>query len=596
MLAFLASPALLRQEEPPAAPAQEPERSRPRVVELPEGVRVAAKGEVLEPGILEVKDLELVPPGELDEILGPVDEVDVDGNRLRVLGVLVEFPRTARLRDAEGNDIRLSDLSPGTWVKAEGSQSGSRRLRARRVRVEEPRSRVSVVARIEEIEESPEVVRLSLLGLEVQVPPRTRVDVPEELADRDLSSLVEQPPSLRRRTEEDFVPGTISLFENLALGGTITTIVERKEDRNLLSDGDRDETDFALRTRLEATWTPAKDIWVVAGVSDSREWDLKDERNNEKARRTSLRETFAYVRDFGWKGLDIEVGRLHFRDDRQWIFDRDLDGLRVGYDLRPFHLEGSVTTVALGGEREEVDAETTNLMGFASLELADLGEVEAYVIDREHRRSEDDSPLFLGTRGKVEPIRDVEFWFDAAYATGVDDEEHIRGYGVDVGATWVAPGALEPSFTLGYAFGSGGDDDPTDGDANFRQTGLQDNVDKWNGVTSFHVYGEVFDPELSNLEVLTAGVGIRPARRTSLDLVAHRYRQAQAADFLRDSDLRARPDGRDEYLGWEWDLIFGWRRLPFVDLEIVAGRFYPGAAFAGDTPATFVKFETRFKF
>jgi alginate production protein len=596
MAILLSSPLLAWQDETRPASPETQEPSRPRVEQLPEGVRVEAKGRILSPGILEVGDLELVPPGARDEILGPIDSVDPDASRLVVLGIRVDVPRTAQVRDEEGEDIGLASLEPGAWVEVEGHQQGFLRVRARRVRVSKPRSRVSVLARIEEIEVGAEYVRLLMLGLEVRVRPRTRVDVPESLTARDLASLVEEPPSLRRRTEEDFIPGTIVLAEGLTLGGAVTVEVEREEDTNLESDGDRDQTQFALRNRVEGTWRPRKDIWVVAGASDTREWELKDERDNETDSRTVLRETFVYARDFPARRLDVELGRLHFKDDRQWIFDRDLDGVRVGYELRPFHIEASVTSVLLGGEREEIDKETTNFMGFVTFDLEDLGEIAAYVIDREDRQSDDDSPFFLGARGKLEPISDVVVWFDGAWATGVDDEEHIQGYGFDVGGTWVLPGALEPSFTLGYAFGSGGDDDPSDGNSDFRQTGLQDNVDKWNGVTSFHFYGEVFDPELSNLEVLTAGFGFRPARRTSLDAVVHRYRQAQAADFLRSSELRASPDGEDEYLGWEWDVILGWRQLPFLDLEIVAGRFYPGDAFAGDTPATFLKFETRFKF
>ncbi len=76
---------------------------------------------------------------------------------------------------------------------------------------------------------------------------------------------------------------------------------------------------------------------------------------------------------------------------------------------------------------------------------------------------------------------------------------------------------LKPSVTLGYALGSGDDASTSDVDESFRQTGLQDNSAKFNGVTRLKYYGEVLNPELSNLSVLTAGVGIRPSPRSSID-------------------------------------------------------------------------------
>ena len=62
----------------------------------------------------------------------------------------------------------------------------------------------------------------------------------------------------------------------------------------------------------------------------------------------------------------------------------------------------------------------------------------------------------------------------------------------------------------------------------FRQTGIQDNNDKFGGVTSFKYYGELLEPELSNLHILTAGIGRRFGRRMSLDLIYHNYRQDEA--------------------------------------------------------------------
>ena len=90
-------------------------------------------------------------------------------------------------------------------------------------------------------------------------------------------------------------------------------------------------------------------------------------------------------------------------------------------------------------------------------------------------------------------------------------------------------------------------------------------------------------PELSNLEILTLAGGLRPGPDSSVDLVYHRYRQVEPTDQLRDSRLRADPNGLSTDIGSELDLVYGvdWGDLT---LDAALGRFEAGAAFAGREP------------
>jgi alginate production protein len=169
---------------------------------------------------------------------------------------------------------------------------------------------------------------------------------------------------------------------------------------------------------------------------------------------------------------------------------------------------------------------------------------------------------------------------------------------VDFGATYEWQVGLKPALTLGVAFGSG-DRDPDDGnDGNFRQTGLQENEGDFGGAASFKYYGEVLDPELSNLAIFTVGFGIRPSDRFSVDLVYHHYVQHRASPRLRNAGIDAEPSGRSRSLGSEIDLVVGfeeiWNR---IDGRVVLGYFMPGAAFPGDTGgAWFVGAQVEFRF
>jgi len=159
------------------------------------------------------------------------------------------------------------------------------------------------------------------------------------------------------------------------------------------------------------------------------------------------------------------------------------------------------------------------------------------------------------------------------------DKHDVSGWGLDVGGTWEFNITAQPYFTLGYAIGSGDSNMQETSDSGFRQTGLQDNSDKLHGVASFSYYGELIDPELSNLHIVTAGFGLRFLRRSSIDFLYHKYRQVERAPFLRDVNFKRDPDGRDPDIGQEWDVIVGIEDFQPVEFKFVGSIFRPGRAF-----------------
>jgi hypothetical protein len=56
------------------------------------------------------------------------------------------------------------------------------------------------------------------------------------------------------------------------------------------------------------------------------------------------------------------------------------------------------------------------------------------------------------------------------------------------------------------------------------------------------------------------------------------------------------PSGSSRDLGWELDLVLGWRTNPRWDLEVIGGWFEPGDAFPrADTEAFFGKLQFRYR-
>ena len=158
----------------------------------------------------------------------------------------------------------------------------------------------------------------------------------------------------------------------------------------------------------------------------------------------------------------------------------------------------------------------------------------------------------------------------------------VRGWALDAGLTWILPVFAEPRITASYAIGSG-DGSPDEGaDRSFRQTGLHSNEPGFGGVRRFRQYGLLLDPELSNLSVLTIGVGCSLLQSSSLDLVYHRYRLQEPAASLRSARIDTTLNGRDRDLGQAFDLVLGIEEWERVEVEVAGSAFQAGPAFGID--------------
>jgi alginate production protein len=223
--------------------------------------------------------------------------------------------------------------------------------------------------------------------------------------------------------------------------------------------------------------------------------------------------------------------------------------------------------------------EVNNYIAYVTYTIADETYVAPYLLIRDDWSNKDDSSTFLGIHSDGEITDNLEYWLELAYVWGIDGSNKFSGIGFDLGSTYIFNLPLEPSITLGYAFGDDG----------FRQTGLQGNEGGFNGVADFKYYGELLDPELSNLSIFTAGTGINPTEESSIDLVYHYYLQDKASNSLRNVGIEAEPDGRNKGLGSEIDLILGYvGRGETIELALILGYFIPGSAFPSESENSFL--------
>lgn len=380
----------------------------------------------------------------------------------------------------------------------------------------------------------------------------------------------------------------------------------------------------------EAFYTWGKPLSLFAQVKLAMEEDLRvGDYEDVSDRYVERGEMWLYSEDIAGSGINLDLGRLNFEDDRRWWWDRDLDAVRVEYEAGRFDISLAFAR-ELGPYRSDRDyvepeddrvqrwimesswnwAPNHTLQLFA-LRQDDRSRTEALESVVQHER-EDESDARLtwwGARamGVFEFGRAGAFgyWFDWARVHGsertIDYEalssresevtgiaQHdVRGHAFDVGLNWLLALAGEPRLFAGYARGSGdaavvdsdGEEVDDGVDHSFRQTSLHANEAGFGGVQRFPHYGVLLDPELSNLRVQTLGAGLTLLRSSSLDLVHHRYRLEQPATSLREARVEPELDGQHRDLGRAFDLVLALEEWERFEFEAVLSAFRSGDAF-----------------
>ncbi len=293
-----------------------------------------------------------------------------------------------------------------------------------------------------------------------------------------------------------------------------------------------------------------------------------------------LREGFFYWGNFFHRSLGLQVGRQRFRDKREFLYDERLDAVRLHYTRKKLKVEMSVAK-SLFGEGGSSDRQLY-LTTYAQYRLPGKRYLSGYFMKRNDTSGRDEDPIWFGMSSRGRITRRLSYWGELARMMGRRENRLLRGHAFDLGGSYRFPKLpLNQTLSLGYAYGSG-DKDFSDGiDGNFRQTNLQDNSYRYNGLKRYRYYGVLLEPELNNLKIQTLDYGIRPSESWSLNFAYHAYRQVVASKKIGDTELTVRPRGRDPRLGTEFDVVLGIRKIRNIDITLLMGVFFPGPAFVG---------------
>ena len=362
-------------------------------------------------------------------------------------------------------------------------------------------------------------------------------------------------------------------------------------------------------------------IALYAETSAVAEIDLYAEDGDEKTETSlELDEAWIYFDRLLDGGAGLQIGRQNIAETREWWWDAEFDALRGEYQHESWRVELAIARqlFKVSTADEFIEPEEDGLMRVLARASVDWGEdqvLEAFflsqddrsdapqlgeIVDPERADEFDEKLWWLGLRAlgkqRLENYGKLSYWLDTAIVRGdetvleFDDEDgqnqvvaredsKVRGWGFDLGLSWITLLPGEPTFTLAYAQGSGDADLNDRSDRAFRQTGLADNNGRFHGVNRFRYYGELLQPELSNLGIVTLAVGLPLLQNSSVEMVYHTYRQLEPAPFLRDSRINIDPGGNDKDIGQEFDIIFGFEEWDDLELELIGSVFEAGDAY-----------------
>jgi len=417
---------------------------------------------------------------------------------------------------------------------------------------------------------------------------------------QSITSKFRKSPTTASFNPNDPPETKIRIAPYLTFGAQIEA--EALYESNFDLNDDEDDKSFLIVPELSLAFSydPNRYIQVFLNVVTVAEFVFEEEGNSDEYM-LEIEQAYILLKNLLNDKLAIQVGRQRFEDERQWLYEAELDAVRAYYLMEGVTTEFSVSRGGLVDRdliSDDVSNRINNYIIYSSYPINEETNAGVYFIYRDDMSAENESPVFLGIHSDGEITDTLEYWLEAAYVTGKSGSDDISGFGFDIGLTYIYDTDIEPSLTLGYAFGTG-DSDPENGkDGNFRQTDLQGNESDFNGAVDFIYYGELFDPELSNMSIFTAGIGIVPFEETSIDFVYHYYMQAAEADSLRNSEIDAEPNGESKELGSEIDFIFGAEQIAGkVSFALILGYFIPGDAFGLEADNAFLtKFILEYEF
>lgn len=267
---------------------------------------------------------------------------------------------------------------------------------------------------------------------------------------------------------------------------------------------------------------------------------------------------------------------------------------------------GSIITPAL---EDEIDASLFHAgLGLRRhIDIGDLGELtlrgDLAILNGHERRvvfSDDEE----SNEEEIDSTDEDDLEADVSEETNSDasDEEaaslqvsgqrkiNIDAWAVDLGVGWQLPVGPEPLIELGLAVGSGTAAQNPESSKTFRQTGLHDN-----GLDS-GTYGNVFEPELSNLQVLSLSASLPLSEDGEISVYHHRFLKMHYADAIAENELDIDTEATSANIGNETGVYLLYEVFDNAEVVIALSQFRVADAYRGSGSDTINRYSIEFTY
>jgi len=521
-------------------------------------------------------------------IEGLVAKIDRRAGTFRLGPFTVNLTDKTKFENSRREVAGREGLVRGKRVKVKAREIEGYRVIARTVRFYDVSGDTDL--EIEAPVESVDVRRseIRVLSLPVRIRSRTQyVNSESDLAETGTGQYI-------RRDDDAQHPDPLRLGRAY-VGGNASFTHERTREHDLQPDA-RDAADWLTPTvELEVSAPLGEHSEAYTRINFNRRMYAGEVPGERGRPDFNVREAFLYVGSFLHPTLGLQIGRQRFRDRREWLYDDQLDAVRLHFAKSNLKVELSAAKGLVGPTGSRSDQ--YHFIAWSQYQLPGRRYLSGYLMKRDDLTPRDEDPVWYGLASRGPVIRNLDYWIELSRMKGRRGPNLLRGWASDAGAGYRLPLRLSPTLSAGYAFGSG-DANTNDGvDSNFRQTSLNDNTSRFNGLKRYHYYGILTQPDLTNLRIATADLGLRPSDAWSVNFSFHNYRQAVSVRRLGEMEITLRPNGRHPVLGREFDAVFAVRKLRYTDLNFYFGVFLPGPGFSGPRPpAFFFRQELRYYF
>jgi hypothetical protein len=311
-------------------------------------------------------------------------------------------------------------------------------------------------------------------------------------------------------------------------------------------------------------------------------------------------EAYVQFNEMFWSPLTLKLGRQYLQYGRGLIFSNldqeyNFDAARLVMDFYPLTVDlvyAKACENQVFGSTPNTQRDIDVIFINARYEWSDsvLRDMEAYLGYTANSANlcipaippsgmalgVGSSPIILGLRADLAPVKNLDMWAEAAYEWG-----HLSG-GNGYLSAWLGNAGLRytfanakwtPAINANYVFASGGGK-------------LGNNFVPW---FDYAYNGYLFNPALSNIHIFNLGASVKPSESTSLGLQAYYYlkddKDAPIASG-RNVDFGGfgvvEPAGGGQDVGYEFDLIAGYDYSKDVRLQLIYGMFVPSSGFRGN--------------